>query len=92
MPAHRATRAVTRRAERARLRFHGSGEHVRASAHRAADQHRLTRFAQRFGNFTIARAESPRRAFAVHIELARSAVDAVLLDLASVVRDIIEQR
>src|SRR5262249_59993466 len=44
MAAHRAARAVARRAEGTLLTFARSGQDVRRRAHRATDQYRLARF------------------------------------------------
>ena len=65
---------------------------VGRGAHAAADQHRLAGRAQRARQVRMLRPERPRRALAMHVQLAQPAVDDVPLDLAGVVRHVVEQR
>src|SRR6266536_3681323 len=90
--AHAAAGAVTRGSER-RLAaaLTCSGKDVRRRPHAAADQHRLAGFGERARQFRVTGTECARRALAMNEESPPAAVDDMVLDLARVVRNIVEQ-
>ena len=83
--------AVTRRGESLLLARCRPDQNMGARPHATADEYGLADSSQRLGQ---AQMPGPKRAgcsFAMDVEVASPAVDSVRLDLASIVRDVIEQ-
>src|ERR1700693_1373051 len=89
--AHRASGAVAGGAEGARLRLARAGENEGAGPHGPADQDRLADCAVLLGQLRVAGPEGARGSLAVHEEEALDPAHLVLLGLAGVVRDVVEE-
>ena len=92
MPAHVPAGAMARRPERSRETVGCSHEDVRRGAHGAADQDGLPDRGKRRGQIRMAWPERSRRTLAMHEEPLHHGADSMRLDLARVVRDVVEQR
>src|SRR5690606_21706129 len=77
-PTHGAAGSVTRRAERARLRFGRASKDIRARFHRAADQHGLAKRTQRVGDLRMTWSECAGRALSVNVQRSHRPIDSML--------------
>src|SRR3569832_1731044 len=80
-----------RRTKRTPLALRGTHQDVRGRAHGAAEQDRLTDIAKGVGDIGMARTVGTRRAFAMHEQPPLFTGDLVLLELAGVMRDVVDQ-
>ena len=82
---------MAQRSERARETVAGADHHIRRGPHGSANQDRLADRRERGRQIRMTRTERARRALTVHKQPFRRSVDSMLLDLAGVVRHIVEQ-
>ena len=91
MPAHGATGTVNSRAECIAFVGFDASENKRGGAHAAANQYRLTDVLKLSGQVRMGRAESSRGTFSVNVKVHEAAAQCVLLRLAGIMRDVVEQ-
>src|SRR5215213_4805761 len=81
---------MTRRTEGTGHAVLGANQHPRGGAHRAGNNHRLTDLLILWRQPGRARTESTRRAFAMDTDLNLFPIDFMCLELAHVVRNVID--
>ena len=91
MPAHGSTCAVNSRAEGIAFARSHAGQNKRRGAHAAANQYRLADMPKLGRQVRMGRAERACRTLSVNVKIHESAAESVLLHLAGIVRDVIEQ-